>query len=395
MRLLTRYVLWEVGVVFTVALAAFTLFFMVVGVVKEAASHGLDAVHIIRMFPYLVPNALLYAIPGTLLLAISNVYGRMSGSNEIVALKSLGISPMVVVWPTYAMAVLLSLATVWINDVAVSWGYQGVQRVVLDSVEGIIYGMLRSQGSYNTKSFSVNVKRVEDRTLVGPVIFTFQGDDDSPPVTIVADEAELRSRPGSEVLTVIFRRGTATFGASTFDFPDVFEREIPLGEASRKGSSTQSPSHLPLRELPKRIEQQLTTINRVEQQLAAQAAYQMMTGDFDNLAGGNWTADLKKLQDQKSQLHKLRTEPPRRWANGFSCLCFALIGVPVAIRLRNSDFLMSFFLCFLPILIVYYPLLATGVDRAKAGTLSPMAVWMANVVLALAGWRLMRGVIRY
>src|SRR5689334_3157836 len=137
MRLLTRYVLWEVGLVFSVALAAFTMFFMVVGVVKEAASHGLDAIHIARMFPYLVPNALLYAIPGTLLLAIANVYGRMSGSNEVVALKSLGISPMVLVWPTWALAVLLSLATVWINDVAVSWGFQGVQRVVLNAIEDI------------------------------------------------------------------------------------------------------------------------------------------------------------------------------------------------------------------------------------------------------------------
>ena len=87
-------------------------------------------------------------------------------------------------------------------------------------------------------------------------------------------------------------------------------------------------------------------------------------------------------------------EPWRRWANGFSCLCFVLVGAPMAIRMRNADFLTSFFLCFLPILIVYYPLFMLGVSRAKAGTLPAPGVWLANVLIALWGVWLLRRVIR-
>ena len=91
----------------------------------------------------------------------------------------------------------------------------------------------------------------------------------------------------------------------------------------------------------------------------------------------------------------MQTEPPRRWANGFSCLCFALVGTAMAIRMRNADVLTSFCLCFFPILMVYYPLLAFGLDRAKAGEIHPYAVWLANGILVVWGVWLMRRVVRY
>ena len=107
----------------------------------------------------------MFAVPGTILFAVSIVYGRMSASNEIVALKSLGISPMVVIWPALAMAVLLSFATVWLNDLAMSWGFYGVQRVVIDSAEEIAYSKLRSQKTFKSDAFEVTVKDVVGRQL--------------------------------------------------------------------------------------------------------------------------------------------------------------------------------------------------------------------------------------
>ena len=62
---------------------------------------------------------------------------------------------------------------------------------------------------------------------------------------------------------------------------------------------------------------------------------------------------------------------------------------------RNGNALSSFFLCFLPILLVYYPLLAFGVDQAKSGALPPWIVWLGNAVLAGWGLWLLRRVMRY
>ena len=67
----------------------------------------------------------------------------------------------------------------------------------------------------------------------------------------------------------------------------------------------------------------------------------------------------------------------------------------MAICLRNRDFLTSFFLCFLPILIVYYPLMIFGADQVKNGNLPTIFVWAGNAMLLLWGVWLLRRVIRY
>jgi lipopolysaccharide export system permease protein len=94
-------------------------------------------------------------------------------------------------------------------------------------------------------------------------------------------------------------------------------------------------------------------------------------------------------------LHRLHTEPHRRWANGFSCLCFALVGAPWAIRRRHGDFLASFFVVFFPILLVYYPLLLYGIGQAKHGLWPPECVWLGNVMFAIGSVWLFRHVLRY
>ena len=62
---------------------------------------------------------------------------------------------------------------------------------------------------------------------------------------------------------------------------------------------------------------------------------------------------------------------------------------------RYGDPLGSFFLCFLPILIVDYPLLVYGVDGSKHGTIPPWSVWAGNVLLAAWGLWLLCRVLRY
>ena len=67
----------------------------------------------------------------------------------------------------------------------------------------------------------------------------------------------------------------------------------------------------------------------------------------------------------------------------------------MAIRRRKGDFLTSFFLCFLPILVVYYPALMWTIDFSKAGTFPPQSLWLGNILLLLWGVWLVRRVLRY
>ena len=395
MRILTRYVLAELAKWFLVSLTALTLILIVFGVVREAINQNLPPAQVLQLIPFILPDALRMSVPGTLLLATTSVFGRMSGSNEIVAIKALGISPTTVLWPMWTLAFLLSLVTVWLNDLAVSWGRTGAQRVVVESVEEIAYSMLRSQRRYSSPRFSINVRAVEGRKLISPTM-TVQTADNAPQITITAAEAELRTDRGADVLKVILRNGSIDVeNRVSVRFPDTYEQDIPLKDASRDAEDALPPSWLSLRAIRGETPRQMEAIRRFEQRLALRASCQMLSGDFEGLTSREWETRARQLTGKYQRLYRLRTEPQRRWSAGFSCLCFAWVGAPMAIRLRNRDFLTSFFLCFLPILVVYYPLLAYGVDASKSGTLPPLCVWAGNVLLLGWGTWLLRKVVRY
>jgi lipopolysaccharide export system permease protein len=67
----------------------------------------------------------------------------------------------------------------------------------------------------------------------------------------------------------------------------------------------------------------------------------------------------------------------------------------VGIWFSRSDYLSSFITCFLPIVILYYPLSLAGIGMAKEGKLPIIPlVWGPNAVIGLIGlvlfWRLHR-----
>jgi lipopolysaccharide export system permease protein len=393
MAILQRYVLVEVLKVFAVSVTALTLMVVLGFVGREATAQGLPLLPTLRLIPFFLPETLRVTVPMTLLLACTAVFSRISGANEIVAVKALGISPMVLLWPVFIFSFVMSLATVWLNDLADSWGRQNIQRVVIEAVEEIAYSMLQSQRRYSTSTFSINVKDVSGRKLQR-VTLIIMPRGSTPQMTITAEQAELSCDRRDGVLKVFLRNGEIDYGTFRWTFPDVQEREIPLTDASRARSDGVW-ANLSLRSLPEAIALAQTLAEQHQQLMAAHAACAMTCGDFDELSSDVWKMYYNDQTDMSTRYYKLLSVPQRRWAGGFACLCFAMVGVPMAICLRNRDFLTSFFVCFLPILIVYYPLMIEGADAAKNGNLPTIAVWAGNIMLMIWGAWLLRRVLRY
>ena len=63
-------------------------------------------------------------------------------------------------------------------------------------------------------------------------------------------------------------------------------------------------------------------------------------------------------------------------------------GAPVGILFAKRDFLSAFITCFVPIIMLYYPLMLFGRQPGQGRDDAPeIALWIGNVVLAvLAGW---------
>jgi lipopolysaccharide export system permease protein len=395
MARLTRYIVKELLLVFGISLTAMSLFLILGVVAVEAIREGLGLTAVLKLLPYALPIAMRFAIPGTVLFAVCSVFGRMASSNEVVAVKSLGISPWTMVFPAVSLAFLISIGNLWLNDIAVSWGASGMDRVILQSVEQIAYGKLRTHKSYsNRQGLVIRVDDVRGKRLIRPAI-SYQISPNSRPLDILADEAELHYDESKHALVVSFNNVILDGENLSGRLPGTLEQEIPLWIASKRGQKSESPSDYALSQLPAETKRQVAQIRDLKQDAAASAVSSLLLGNPAAFHAPAWGTRLASLDGEHTRLNRLYTEPWRRFATGFSCLFFVLVGVPWAIQLKTADFWTTFGTCFIPVLLIYYPLLAFGVVQAKSGAIPPYSPWIGNIFMLLIGAFLMRKVLRY
>lgn len=376
MTIIQRHVLLEILKVFFLCLGITVLMMTVGGGVMEGMKRGLPPQVIASMLPYFVPEMLRYTLPGCILFAVCTVFGRMAATNEVVALKSAGISPMEVVWPVLIMTYFLSFFTFWVYDACAAWSRPNMHRIVAQSLDDTAYSLLRTQKSFSMGGFSVNVKAVEGRTLVQPYIHV-QASDSEPEITLTAQQARLHTDPETGILQIICRDGRVEMaGEGSFDFPDEFVHNIDQLGSVDVDEDRATPAMLPLSIIPRQI--------RRERELLESALQHR--DDIQNYDASEMHAHVERnIQRHEARVLRLQAERQRRLSNGFGCFCFAMVGIPVAMWWRSSDNLSTFFICFLPILAVYYPLLMAGENMARAGGYGPFPVWIADGVMLLFG----------
>lgn len=385
-KLITRYVVWELLKVFIVSSSAFVLLMLLVGLAQKAREYGIGPDIVIQLIPFLVPEALMFAIPATSLFSVCVVFGRMAADNEVTALESLGLSKSMVITPALLLAFGLSLGAVWLNDVAYSWSHFGIERVVLQSTDRIVYSVLQQEGSFKDDHFSIEVNGVKGRTLIQPVVTVSSGDN----IRMAAASGTLTVDPKRHLLQFQMDKGSID-SDNNFRLVDGENSmiEIPLRSPEQMARAT-SPSNLLLSEISGAVVEQTNKLEELESQLALDSTAQLISGDFVGMTHDGWAKKNQEIEDARYRLARLKVVPHRRWANGFSCLAFAIIGVPVALRLRTGNYATTFGACFVPILLLYYPLFMFGLNGAKMSTLPAWSVWLGNVACVAVGCVMLR-----
>jgi lipopolysaccharide export system permease protein len=398
MYIVTRYVIWEVFKVFLAALVGLTLMVTLGMGFKEGLNRGLPPLVMLRTMPFMLPEMLGITLPVAMLYAVSNVFGRMTGMNEVVALKSLGIDPMVLVWPVLVLASFLSLGTVWMYEIAATWCRPSRERIVAESLEELVYGVLQKNKSLDDDRLPISItrKQIIGRKLIRPII-VLKGQPGRPQTTVTAAEAELttdRTKPGAPVLVVTCKNFAVEIeGTRVVSDPATgrYDLPIPMPVPDRHHRDW-----VAMKDIPVAIAELESEIANHRRDLRLREYYakaNRLMGILDSNTNAQQIND--QIEEKQGRIYCLRTEPYRRWSNGFTCLCFALIGMPVAMLWRHADGLTNFFVCFLPILAIYYPLLMLGEHLTTTGVLPPIAFWMGNVVLMTPAILLLRWINRH
>jgi lipopolysaccharide export system permease protein len=230
------------------------------------------------------------------------------------------------------------------------------------------------------------VKAVEGRTLMRPMVVIEQPDHER--ITIAAEEAELRTMGRNKELSIVMRNGTAYIGDKvSMAFPDAMEQTISLSDPG--GSLPKwPPEYCTLADLRADIARQEVALDRLEKDPLDTAAV-WSTGSPPPDASPVSHAEV--LDAEREHMHWLKAQVNRRWANGFFCLAFVMMGIPVSMRARSRDYLTSFFACFLPVVLLNHPLHNFCIKLAESGRGPALLPWLGDVLLiGVGGWLLTR-----
>lgn len=386
--ILFRMIMWELCKVFVISLLGITGILLMAGIIAEASQQGLGPAQIMAAIPLLVPSTLPYTIPATTLFAACVVYGRLSADNEVLAIKACGVNILHVVKPGLVLGLVMSGATLGLYYHVIPYTHHMLREMAVRDAEGFLYSLLARNGmiSYPQMPYSMFVKGVQGKKLLNPVI---KRRNNKGEIDFVAQarEAELRVDMTNKLLLIRMRHCLMIREDGTSSYLEDKKLDVPLEKIENINRRARDMTWV---ELVGKRQELAEEMEEVAEEIAAKSAELLL---------GSHSADLPKhvrnLEEKhKNLIHQDRlvyVEMLMRPALSLGCLCFILVGCPIGIMFSRGDYLGAFITCFLPIVIVYYPLLLAGTNMAKEGRFNEIVLaFAADIVVILGGLVLFR-----
>jgi lipopolysaccharide export system permease protein len=219
---------------------------------------------------------------------------------------------------------------------------------------------------------------VQGRKLLYP---TFKRRDAKGMVDVVAQarEANLRVNMARKMVLIHMRHGVATTEDGSRGYFEDRVWEVPL-PGNMNSDANRRARDMTWKEILEKRREWGEATEKTESEIVATraAAAPDAAQHVKNLEG--------RLKHENQQIAFLNVELQMRPALSLGCLCFVLVGCPVGIWFSRSDFLSAFITCFLPIVILYYPLMLCGTGMAKEGKFDIVSlVWAADGLMVILG----------
>jgi lipopolysaccharide export system permease protein len=394
-KLVHRTILAELVKVFTLALIGLTSLLLLAGLVAEASQHGMSPGQILGVIPLLLPNMLPYTLPTTTLFATCIVYGRLAADNEILAIKAAGVHVFHVVWPAVLLGLVSSAATAALYYEIIPATHHELRTQIFNDIESYFYSILRKEGklAHPKIDYVIHVHQVDGDILRRAIFMRLDPKTRMIDVVAEASEAKLRVDREKKLLWVDMRNAEIVSENNTK--VRVEDKSFPVELSSEFDAPVKlRPTDMTWEELDEARVKMSAKVAEAQAEIAKALA-------TINQSGGRPQHLMQHIENLRNQIRTLNAiivaidvEKHMRPAIALGCLCFVLIGCPVGIWFSKSDYLSAFITCFLPIIVLYYPLLLSSINVAKGLKLTPFVIWSANGLMVLIAAGLFRRLAR-
>lgn len=353
MKILDRYIVGELMKVFLISMGAITgvLFLDKFLLMAEMLIRwGVGILDMLRLVVYLAPAYLSVTIPISVLVATVIVFNHFSSTNEWTAMKVGKWSFLRLLGPGVVFACVAYFLSSTIIFVALPWGNQSYKELIHDLTINHTPINIKPNVFYREfPNLTLYVKEKEKASHFKGIFISNRRQADAPQI-ISAEEGFLIKSPDASKIRFQLKKGT-------------------IHEVNKSAGNYQT-----------------VNFDGYDLILDIPVPVKMSTKAFVSdreLSPSELIARIKFFKSQGLKIFGPAVELSKKFSIPFTCLVFALLGIPLGIQSGGSGKSGGLAIC-LGIIIAYYFCLISSQNLGMTGTINPyLSVWIPNIVTLL------------
>ena len=310
-------------------------------------SQGVPLADFAKMILYITPMMMTYTIPMGILVSVLLLFGRMSSSNEITAMRACGISIFEIITPLILLTFALTMVCIYFQS-TIAPVYYGKSKALVKDIATTHPDALITPGTpCDFDDMVVYVKNKEGEKLDDVQIFIFSKDRTKVEQDVTAASGKIVVYPEESTMAIIlYHYNIINYNDNNRIYGDELEVKINIGKAFDGRPISKQPDFLTIYELMGRI-------------------------SLYNQLGLDTTACEVNLS--------------LRLAMALSPIAFLLLGLPLAIRTSRSETSVGLFISIV-LAGIYFFFVIGCKSLTSAKELHPQIIlWIPNIIYQLGG----------
>lgn len=356
-KTLNRYIVLELIPPFLMSLAFFMFVFLMGQmlditnmIVNYQVSLGVFALLLVLSLPHF----LVYIIPMSTMMSVLLTFLRMSGDNEIVALKASGVSMYRMLPPVLFFAFICTIITGLMGLYGMPWGKSTYERLALDVARANV-NIAMQPNTFNDVFPGVvfYIRDIDHRTRMMHDVFIEDRRADDLSSTIVAPRGYL-------------------FGEA--DNPYVFTLRLYDGMVNNVQVDTRSAhaTRFDTYDMRFDLQKEATGIEDREKHRREMLFSELLEY-------------IRTAEEKDRRYYSILMELHMKFSLPFACIALAILAVPMGIQTLTSRWSAGLGIG-LASFLFYYLLLSGGMILGEAGAIPPVAgTWMPNLIMGALG----------
>jgi len=351
-----RYIFKEMMPPFVINLMFFTFVFLMVEMLKVTdmvVNYRVSVFTVLVMLAYSTPYFLTYVIPMSVMITVLLTFLRLSGDNEIIALKSSGMSIYGLLPPVMLFCMLGCLLTLFMTVYGMAWGRLSFKELTYKIVSSNLeIGLKDRTFNDSFEDVVLYINKIDPDTKELQDIFIEDKRTQNIVSTVVAPRGKLFKDMDEYVYTLILYNGViyqvdAKDRSTNYINFDTYEVRLDLKQAT--SGFKQEKKHIK------------------EMNLVELSNYLNNSSRRDN-----------KYYNALMELHKKFSIP-------IACFALGLLAIPLGIQSGSTKKSFGLVLGMI-FFLIYYLLLTAGLVFGETGACPPvMGMWFPNIVMGGLG----------